>query len=80
MIKLIFTSAILVGSLFFFQSGLITKNQQSAQAQLHENQAPVQAVQSEPEVILNHTDEYVEIQVKVGENVKVIRQYYHCNT
>jgi hypothetical protein len=80
MIKLIFTSAILVGSLFFFQTSLVTGNPSSNQSASLQALTPISAIQNEHEILFEQKKEYVEIRIRVGDEVKVIRQYHNCNT
>lgn len=80
MIKLIFTSALLVGSLFFFQQSLVstTANEKAVVMEPPTPQAqPVEQIES---IETTQKCDYVEIRVKVGDQVKVIRQYYSCRT
>ena len=92
MIKLIFTSAILVGSLFFFQTSLVRSNQSEAAITSVKTPVPVTLMEMEqacqkvrtcvedPKITVQNMEGCIEITIKSGSKTKVIRQYYNCNT
>jgi|GEM_PF-3627363 len=82
MIKLIFTSVILIGSLFFFQLSLVAPSEKTEVLVPITPKAvfDVQGIKMAPLQKGCSSPDYIEITVKVGEETKVIRQYYHCRT